>query len=66
MGCAVPPADLLLVALIGKPVFRKVQARERPLPRTVVTIRGTCSVAPMGCGGLTRTDQRVYLLTRAN
>ncbi|XP_071891471.1 sodium/calcium exchanger 1 isoform X3 [Anas platyrhynchos] len=23
----------------GKPVFRKVQARERPLPRTVVTIR---------------------------
>lgn len=41
MGCAVPPADLLLVALIGKPVFRKVQARERPLPRTVVTIRGT-------------------------
>ncbi|KAF1563318.1 UNVERIFIED_CONTAM: Sodium/calcium exchanger 1, partial [Eudyptes robustus] len=39
MGRTVPPADLLLIALIGKPVFRKVQARDHPLPCTVVTIQ---------------------------
>ncbi|NWY19432.1 NAC1 protein, partial [Aphelocoma coerulescens] len=36
---AVPPADLLLITLIGKPVFRKVQARDHPLPCTVVSIQ---------------------------
>lgn len=55
-GHTVPPADLLLIALIGKPVFRKVQARDHPLPCTVVTIRGTGSVTHEGRGGLTRTD----------
>ncbi|NWZ36340.1 NAC1 protein, partial [Brachypodius atriceps] len=35
---AVPPADLLLIPLIGKPVFRKVQPRDHPLPCTVVSI----------------------------
>lgn len=43
---AVPPADLLLITLIGKPVFRKVQARDHPLPCTVISIQGTCGVAP--------------------
>jgi len=56
MGHTVPPADLLLIALIGKPIFRKVQARDHPLPCTVVTIQGTRSVTPESCGGLTWTD----------
>ncbi|NXF36132.1 NAC1 protein, partial [Nyctibius bracteatus] len=38
-GRTVPPVDLLLIALIGKPVFRKVQPRDHPLPCTVVTIQ---------------------------
>ncbi|NXY08327.1 NAC1 protein, partial [Pteruthius melanotis] len=38
-GRAVSPADLLLITLIGKPVFRKVQARDHPLPCTVVSIQ---------------------------
>ncbi|NWY39581.1 NAC1 protein, partial [Sylvia atricapilla] len=37
--CAVSPAHLLMVTLIGKPVFRKVQARDHPLPCTVVSIQ---------------------------
>lgn len=63
MERTVPPADLLLIALIGKPVFRKVQARDHPLPCTVVTIQGTHSVTPEGHGGLTQTDWGVCLLT---
>lgn len=39
-GHTVLPADLL-IALIGQPVFRRVQARDHPLPCTVVTIQGT-------------------------
>lgn len=62
MGRTVPPADLLLIALIGKPVFRKVQARDHPLPCTVVTIQGICSVLTRGHGGLTETEWGVCLL----
>lgn len=35
------PADFLPVLLLGQPVFRKVHAREHPIPSTVITITGT-------------------------
>lgn len=38
---AMLPADFLPVLLLGQPVFRKVHAREHPIPSTVITITGT-------------------------
>lgn len=33
-------AHHLLIGSLGKPVFRKVQAREHPFPSTVISIQG--------------------------
>lgn len=38
---AIQSADFLPVLLPGQPVFRKVHAREHPIPSTVITIAGT-------------------------
>lgn len=35
------PADCLPVLLLGQPVFRKVHARDHPIPSTVISISGT-------------------------
>lgn len=38
---AIQSADFLPVLLPGQPVFRKVHAREHPIPSTIITIAGT-------------------------